>query len=241
MTGVVRIAMWSGPRNISTAMMRAWENRADCAVMDEPFYAAFLAETGRPDPMRDAVLAAHETGWAACARACATAAPAPVVFQKHMVSHMIPAAPTEWMAACRHAFLIRPPEEVIPSFRRGFPGSDLADFGFDRQAALFEEIRRLTGRAPPVVAARDVQARPEASLRALCAALGVAFDAAMLSWPAGPRESDGVWAEHWYAGVRASTGFAPPRPPEAVAEALAPLVTACRPAYEALAARAIRP
>jgi len=130
MTAPLRIAMWSGPRNISTAMMRAWENRADCAVMDAPFYAAFLAETGRPDPMRAAVLASHETDWQACARACATADAARVVFQKHMVTHMVPAAPTGWMAACAHAFLIRPPEEVVPSFLRGWPEAGLDDLGF---------------------------------------------------------------------------------------------------------------
>ena len=241
MTATIRIAMWSGPRNISTAMMRAWENRADCAVMDEPFYAAFLAETGRPDPMRAEVLGHHETDWAACARACAGADGAPIVFQKHMVSHMIAPAPTGWMVACRHAFLIRPPEEVIPSFRRGFPGAGLADFGFHRQAELFDEITALTGRAPPVIAAREVQARPDAGLRALCAALGVRFDPSMLSWPAGARDSDGAWGEHWYRRVRASTGFTPPGTAEPVPAGLAPLVAACRAPYERLAAHAMTP
>ena len=235
----IRIAMWSGPRNISTAMMRAWESRADCAVMDEPFYAAYLAETGKAHPIREAVLAAHETDWAACARACAEADAAPVVFQKHMVTHMVPAAPTAWMAACAHAFLIRPPEEVAPSFFRGWPGAGVEDLGFHRQAALFETVRGMTGRVPPVIAARDVQSDPERALAALCAALGVAFDPAMLAWAPGPRESDGVWAAHWYAAVQASTGFAPPRPAEPVPPELEEVVSACRPAYAALAAHAL--
>lgn len=240
MTETVRIAMWSGPRNISTAMMRAWENRADCVVMDEPFYAAYLSETGLEHPMRAAVLEAHETRWAACAEACATARGAPIVFQKHMTSHMVPGAPRGWMAACRHAFLIRPPEEVVPSFLRCWPGAGLIDFGFHRQAALFDEVRALTGRTPPVIAARTVQAMPERALRVLCTALGVAFDPAMLSWPAGPRASDGVWADHWYTAVRASTGFTPPPPPAAPAIGTE-LIAACRPAYEALAAHALSP
>jgi len=241
MTATIRIAMWSGPRNISTAMMRAWENRADCAAMDEPFYAAYLAATGRDHPMRAEILAAQETDWQAVARACASADTAPIVYQKHMCQHMIPAAPTGWMASCRHAFLIRPPEEVVPSFLRGWPEAGLDDLGFHRQAEIFDHVRAMTGRVPPVIAARSVQEAPEASLRALSAALGVSFDPAMLAWPPGRRRSDGVWAAHWYGAVEASTGFEPPRPPQPVPKALEGLVAACRPAHAHLAAHALVP
>jgi hypothetical protein len=233
--------MWSGPRNISTAMMRAWENRADCAVMDEPFYGVYLAATGLDHPMRAEILAAMPTGWEAVARRCATASWAPVVYQKHMCQHMLDGAPLGWMAACRHAFLIRPPEEVAPSFRRGWPGMRAGDLGFRRQAELFERVAAASGARPPVVEARDVLHDPEGMVRALCGALGVPFDPAMLAWPAGRRASDGVWAAHWYKAVEASTGFGPPSAPAPVPEDLRPVVEACRPYYERLARHALRP
>jgi hypothetical protein len=133
-TGTIRIAMWSGPRNISTAMMRAWENRADTQVTDEPFYAAYLATTGLDHPMREAVIAAQPVDWEECARLCAGETGTPIHFQKHMCQHMIAQAPLGWMAACRHAFLIRPPEAVAASFHKGWAGMGADDLGFRRQA-----------------------------------------------------------------------------------------------------------
>lgn len=224
--------MWSGPRNISTAMMRAWENRADTHVTDEPFYAAYLATTGLDHPMRSQVIAAQPTDWQQCARHCAGGVVAPIHFQKHMCQHMIPQAPLGWMSACRHAFLIRPPEAVAASFHRGWPEMRADDLGFRRQAELFDNVCRSAGVAPPVLEARDVLEAPEAALRALCSALGVAFDQAMLSWPQGPRASDGVWAAHWYDRVNQSTGFAPYAPPGPVPNGLEGIVEECRPYYE---------
>ena len=174
MTGTIRIAMWSGPRNISTAMMRAWENRADSRVTDEPFYAAYLASTGLDHPMRAEVIAAQPVEWEECARFCAgdaaAGADAPVHFQKHMCQHMIAQAPLGWMAACRHAFLIRPPEAVAASFHKGWPGMGADDLGFRRQAELFDHVCQTVGATPPVLEARDVLEAPEAALRALCSA-----------------------------------------------------------------------
>jgi hypothetical protein len=239
-TGTIRIAMWSGPRNISTAMMRAWENRADTTVTDEPFYAAYLAATGLDHPMRAEVLAAQSADWDDRARFCAGGVDAPVHFQKHMCQHMIPDAPLVWMAACRHAFLIRPPEAVAASFHKGWPGMGADDLGFRRQAELFDHVCQVAGAAPPVIEARDVLEAPEAALRALCAALGVGFDPAMLAWPAGPRASDGVWAAHWYARVAASTGFAPYWAPGPVPEGLEGIVAACRPFYERMQAHKLK-
>ncbi len=229
--------MWSGPRNISTAMMRAWGSRADTVVTDEPFYACYLATTGLAHPMREDVLASQPADWAEVARDCAAECDAPIHFQKHMCQHMIAAAPLGWMAACRHAFLIRPPEAVAASFHRGWPemmGAD--DLGFRRQAELFDHVCQLAGTAPPVIEARDVLERPEAALRALCSALAVPFDPAMLSWAPGPKPGDGVWSAHWYGRVNASTGFDAYRPPGPVPAGLEDIVAACRPYYERLSA-----
>jgi hypothetical protein len=232
--------MWSGPRNISTAMMRAWENRADTKVTDEPFYAAYLATTGLDHPMRAAVIAAQSTGWRECAEHCASDVEAPIHFQKHMCQHMIPQAPLSWMAVCRHAFLIRPPEAVASSFHKGWPEMRADDLGFRRQAELFDAVCQNDGKAPPVVEARDVLEAPEAALRALCAALGVAFDPAMLCWPQGPRQSDGVWAAHWYGQVNQSTGFSPYTPPGPLPAGLEGIVNECRPYYERMSAHKLQ-
>ena len=212
--------------------MRAWENRADTVVTDEPFYAAYLAATGLAHPMRAEVLAAQPTDWETCARFCAAGADAPVHFQKHMCQHMVAGAPLGWMAECRHAFLIRTPEAVAASFHKGWPQMGADDLGFRRQAELFDHVCQIAGAAPPVIEARDVLERPEATLRALCVALGVEFDPAMLSWPAGPRGSDGVWAAHWYGRVNQSTGFAPYKAPGPVPAGLEAVVAECRPFFD---------
>ncbi|MBY8975313.1 HAD family hydrolase [Rhodobacteraceae bacterium NNCM2] len=232
----MRIAMWSGPRNISTAMMRAWENRADCAVVDEPFYGAYLSETGITHPMGDAIMGSMACDWQVVADQCAMAGTAPIEFQKHMCQHMVPEAPIDWMEACRHAFLIRPPEEVAASFSVKYPGLVAEDLGFRRQAELFNQVCLLSDTPPPVIEARDVLENPAGMLAALCERLGVPFDPAMLTWPAGFRDSDGIWAAHWYGAVERSTRFAPPRPPQEPAAELAAIIAECRPHYEAMRA-----
>ena len=204
--------MWSGPRNISTAMMRAFENRRDTAVIDEPFYAAYLAHTGLDHPLREEVLASQSRDWRTVAAALLGPSPgdAPVFYAKHMTHHMLPDVGTGWMASCRNAFLLRRPDEVLASYREKRSEVALADIGIVRQVELFEREADRLGAAPPVIEGADVLARPEAVLRVLCAALGLAFDADMTRWPAGPRPSDGVWAPAWYDQVERSTGFAPP-------------------------------
>jgi hypothetical protein len=228
----VRIAMWSGPRNLSTATMRAWENRPDTVVVDEPLYAYYLAATGIDHPGRDAVIASQPTDWRTVV-ATLTEAPLPepatIEYQKHMTHHVLPDVDLGTLAPLRHAFLIRDPRRVLASYARVREQPTLEDLGLPQQVALF---RRFGG---PVVDSDDLLRDPETTLRRLCAALDVPFDAAMLSWPAGPRDSDGVWAPHWYASVEASTGFGPYRatPPD-LPEHLHPLAETCRPYYDEL-------
>ncbi len=229
--------MWSGPRNLSTALMRSFGNRADCTPVDEPLYAAYLETTGLDHPGRDDVIASQSTDWEELAREITTGpVSTPLQYQKHMTHHLLPAMPREPLGALTHAFLVRDPERVLTSYAKVREEPTLADLGLPQQVEVFE---RWGG---PVVDAADVLADPRATLTALCAVLGIAFDDAMLTWPAGPRETDGVWAAHWYAGVEASTGFATESPGshDALPAHLEPLLDQCRPYYEALAPYRIR-
>jgi hypothetical protein len=238
-----RIAMWSGPRNISTAMMRSFENREDCAVVDEPFYAHYLKHTQLDHPGRDEVIAAGETDWRNVVAALTGPVPGAkaVFYQKHMTHHMLPHIGHDWFGAVAHVFLIRDPREVLASYLKSRPHATAEDIGLLQEAALFDEIAARTGRMPPVVDADEFLKAPEAHLRALCTLLQIPFTSRMLHWPAGPRASDGIWAPYWYDAVLKSTGFEPWRTrKDAVPSGYDDVIAACMPGYEALYARRIR-
>jgi len=232
------IAMWSGPRNLSTAMMRAWENRADTCVVDEPFYAHFLHATGLDHPMREAVIAAGDTDWRRVVERLVTPPDTGLFYQKHITTHWQADFSIDWLSGLSHAFLIRAPEPVAASYARKRKGGTPADLGYPQQAALFDAVASMRGEPPPVIDGERFLRDPEGQLRTLCDRLDVAFDPAMLAWPAGPRDSDGVWGAHWYDAVNRSGGFAPPSTAPESADDLAPgqrrVAEACRPYYEAL-------
>src|SRR5271157_4953429 len=237
---VVRIAMWSGPRNISTAMMRSFGARADCAVTDEPFYAAYLAATGLVHPMRGEVIASQPTDWRNVADALFGPPPEgkAIWYQKHMTHHMLPEFGREWSDQLVNAFLIRAPAAVLASYAHKRGDFTLEEIGLPAQAALFDRAADRLGRAPAVVESQDVLADPRGMLTSLCEACRVPFDAAMLTWAPGRRSSDGVWAPAWYETVERSTGFAPPRQEaglDNLPDALRPVAEAAQPIYERLA------
>lgn len=239
MTETLRIAMWSGPRNISTAMMRAWENRGDCAVSDEPLYAHYLAHTGADHPARYEVIAHGETDWRAVTASLLGPVPdgRPIWYQKHMSHHLLPHIDHDWIYTLTNVFLIRDPDEVVSSYLRTRDSVTPDDIGLPQERRLFDEIADRSGVTPPVIDADEFLHAPEAHLRALCARLGIAFTDRMLAWPAGPRASDGVWAPHWYAAVWKSTGFEPPRDRDVKLDGDAKRVSdECREDYEYLRA-----
>lgn len=236
----LRIAMWSGPRNISTAMMRAWENRPDCEVSDEPLYAAWLSLSGAEHPGRDEVMAAGQCDWRKVATEL-TSSPVPggqpIWYQKHMCHHLDPAIELDWISALTNIFLIRRPDEVVASYVRARGTEDIVpeDLGLPQQNLLFDWLRNETGRPPPVIDGNDFLADPEGHLRALCEWLDIDFLPAMLAWPPGPRASDGVWAKYWYDAVWRSTGFsAPPARKITLTGRAAEVAEFCRPLYERL-------
>jgi hypothetical protein len=239
MDAVVRIAMWSGPRTLSTAMMRSWENRADTVVVDEPLYSYYLSATGIDHPGREAIIASQPADWRVVVAAIAgdpLPAGCSISYQKHMTHHLLDEVDRSLLAPLRHAYLIRDPRRLLASYAQVRTDPTLDDLGLRQQVELFRSF------GGPVIDSQDVLDQPAATLRGLCDALGVDFDPAMLSWPAGPRDSDGVWAPHWYDGVRASTGFHPSRSAthDAVPERLLPLLANCLPYYDEMARERLR-
>jgi len=213
--------MWSGPRNISTALLRSWGSRADTAVSDEPLYGHYLRwlpeDRRREHPGADETVAAMDCDWRSVTRALLGPVPGdrPVWYQKHMAHHLTPGLDQGmdlgWLDGLTNCLLIRDPAAMIASFIKVIPNPTPEDLGLPAQAMLFERIRAKTGRTPAVIDSGDVLRDPGGVLAALCDRIGIPFDEAMLSWPTGPRDTDGVWARHWYAGVERSTGFGSPR------------------------------
>ena len=233
----IRIAMWSGPRNISTAMMRAWENRDDTVVIDEPLYAYYLQATGKQHPGADEVIATGESDWPTVVAHLTGPTPdgKQIFFQKQMTHHLLPEINREWLGAVTNCFLIRDPREVIGSYIKKREDPALEDLGFLQQAEIFDLVRTRTNTVPPVIDAKDVLQNPERILRLLCDAIGVEFSQSMLSWSPGLRDTDGVWAKYWYPEVANTTSFQPYRPrhhqlPESFREVYA----RCRDCYDRL-------
>jgi hypothetical protein len=232
-TDPVRLAVWSGPRNISTALMRSWENRPDTVVVDEPLYAHYLQATGLDHPGRDEVIAAGETDWRAVVAGLLGPVPggARVLYQKHMTHHLLPGIEQGWIARLTNVLLIRDPAEVVGSYVRSRATVTADDIGLPQQVRLYDDLAA-AGALPPVVDARDFLLAPEPYLRALCAHAGVDFTDRMLAWPPGPRDSDGVWGRYWYDAVWRSTGFDAYRPRHVHLDGPAAEVAAtCRPLY----------
>lgn len=237
----MKLAMWSGPRNLSTAMMYAFGNRSDFAAADEPFYAAYLAQTGLAHPMRDDIIASQSTDPDNVVQGLLGPNPdnAPHVYHKHMAQHMIAGVPRDWLGKVGNVFLIRHPARVVASFAAKYENPTLDDIGFVQQAELFDEITAL-GHKPLVLDSADIRDNPEGMLRKLCAELGLRFDPAMLEWPAGAKPFDGVWAPVWYGSVHKSVGFAGAEGPlPEVTDRLATLVKAALPAYEKMRRHAL--
>ena len=204
----VRIAMWSGPRNISTAMMRAFENRDDTVVVDEPFYAYYLQTTGLAHPMAQEIIRSQPTAWSVVAEALSVApVSADVFYQKHMTHHMLREIDLSWTGNLKNCFLIRDPKPVVKSYSLKMDSITQDDIGIIRQFELYEEISAITGQDIPVIDARQLLADPRSGLRRLCDQCAIPYSGKMLNWPEGRRESDGVWADHWYGAVEKSTGF----------------------------------
>ena len=242
-----RVAMWSGPRNISTALMRSFGARSDTVVVDEPFYAHYLDVTGIDHPGRDEIVAHHERDWRRVVDALLAPVPPGVriSYQKQMSHHLLPQVGREWLNRVTHAFLIRDPRPVVASLGEKLGAFDLDATGLPQQVEIFERVLERSRYAPPVLDAADLLRDPGAMLRRLCAALEVPFSERMLWWPPGRRATDGLWARQWYERVEASTGFEATGLPDSpgdrdLSPRLAAIEAQCRPMYETLRAHRLR-
>jgi hypothetical protein len=233
----LRIAMWSGPRNISTALLRSWGNRPDTFVCDEPLYAHYLIKTDSVHPGAAEVVAHHETSWRVVVDWLTGEIPEgkSIFYQKHMAHHLLPHIDRGWLERVTNCFLIRDPGEMLLSLVHFLPKPTLEDTGLPQQVEIFQAVKNRTGVTPPVIDSRDVLQNPAGVLGRLCAALDITFLESMLSWPRGRRATDGIWAKHWYAAVEKSTGFQSYIPKkETVPGQLAGLLDRCQPLYEEL-------
>jgi len=232
--------MWSGPRNISTAMMRSWENRSDTEVVDEPFYAHFLNHTGLEHPMFETIIANGEIDAQKVVKCLSRKPQAGLFYQKHITTHWLEHYPTDWLSNLDHVFLIREPESVAASYAVKRGDLNASDLGYEQQIKLFQIIQQYKGAPPLVIDSKRFLNDPESHLRAICKALNISFEAAMLQWPMGSRLSDGIWGSHWYDAVNQSTGFNRPRKKVLTLNEEQQLIASnCRPYYEELLAFAL--
>lgn len=242
-TDITRLAMWSGPRNISTALMRSFENRTDTVVVDEPLYGFYLDRTGLDHPMRADIIASQSCDPDQVIAQLKAPLPAgkTLHYQKHMTHHLLPEIDRAVFDDFTPVFLIRDPRAMVASYNRAMDQVTAQDLGIPQMADLFNRTADRLGKAPPVLDSRTVLADPQSALMNLCAAVGIDFDPAMLAWPTGPRPTDGAWAPHWYKSVIASTGFKPSqdKAPPALTAALQKVADECMPVYEKLKAFAL--
>jgi hypothetical protein len=222
-------------------MMRAFSSRADCAVTDEPFYGAYLKQTGEPHAMADEIIADMDCDWHSVAAAMRGAAPdrKTVWYQKHMSHHMEGPISVDDFPDHFHAFLIRDPVLMVASYRHKNELVDARQLGFERLVEYHDRVSTKLGRPAPVIDGNAVLADPQARLEALCSAIGIVWDPAMLKWQKGAHPSDGIWGPHWYNAVMASEGFGPPTAPSELSVGEQCIADQCRPSYEALSAYCI--
>ena len=206
------IGMWSGPRNISTALMRSFENRSDTAIIDEPFYAFFLNKTGIKHPIYKKVIETYDTSWDDVSNTLTGPIPnnKNIWYQKLMTHHWIENESLNWLKKIHNCFLIRNPKQVIPSYLKIHTDVTPELIGLPQQLHIFNYIMEKTNKIPVVISSEDILKNPKLMLERLCDLLNIPFSKQMLKWPEGPRESDGIWGEYWYENVVKTTSFSKP-------------------------------
>ena len=235
----LRICLWSGPRNVSTALMYSFAQRSDTRALDEPLYAHYLSVTGADHPGKDEVLASMEKDGERVVRDVILGpCDRPVLFMKHMAHHLVN-IDRSFLKRTINVLLVRDPRYVLPSLAQKLPNPQLRDTGLAIQCELLQQLQEW-GQEPPVLDSSDFFPDPAPILNILCARIGIPFEEAMLRWPAGPHPEDGVWAPYWYHTVHRSTGFEPSLEAKSFPPHLNSLLEECRPYYELLKTAALK-
>lgn len=232
--------MWSGPRNISTAIMYSFRERSDTHVIDEPLYAHYLSTTDVRHPGDDEVIATMECDGPKVVRNVLLGEfKTEVVFFKNMAHHLR-GLETEFLSRLENILLTRHPADMLTSLIKQLPEPCLRDTGLKEQTDLLEQLLKM-GKEPIVIESQELLKNPEGVLKQLCQKLAIPFEVSMLSWSAGPKLEDGVWAKHWYKSVHKSMGFAPyVLKEEKVPQRLEPLLEACLEHYNRLLPYALK-
>jgi len=235
------ICLWSGPRNVSTALMYSFAERPDTSVVDEPLYGHYLRVSGADHPGADCIMAAMDCDGDSVMRTLLMSAAersTPLLFVKHMAHHLLD-LDLQFLQQTTNIFLIRDPREMLPSLKVQLPHAELRDTGLETQWNLYNDLVKL-GQNPAVIDSRQLLLNPESVIQQLCSQLGIDFMPCMLQWSEGARAEDGVWAQHWYHAVHKSTGFSKYVEKTGFPPEHSKLLEECRPFYEKLVARAIR-
>ncbi len=230
------IAMWSGPRNLSTALMRSFENRTDTTVIDEPFYAHFLKQTNLNHPGKDEIISTLDSDWDSIVKKIIGPIPQnkSIWYQKHMAQHNLEGYDINWIKKFHNCILIRNPKYVIPSYNKQHSLSDEKLLGYSQQLDLIQILEE-EGITPPIFDAADILEKPEQALKKICISVGISFSQNMLKWPKGKRKSDGIWAKYWYRSVENSSGFQPFQKKDIIIDKkLIPLYEKCLAGYHSM-------
>ena len=235
------ICLWSGPRNVSTALMYSFAQNSGVRVIDEPLYGHYLRVSGAIHPGREDILASMNCDGDSVMREILELQSNMQnrrLFVKHMAHHLV-GLDLDFLHHTRNIFLIRDPVEMLPSLINQLPEANLRDTGLKRQWELFEALRE-SGRTPSILDSRELLLKPRHVLQQLCDRMELPLGDEMLSWEAGARPEDGVWAPHWYHAVHESTGFAPYVQKTEFPNHLQSLLDECKPWYDRLLEHAIQ-
>ena len=202
------VACWSGPRNISTALMRSWSSRKDTFVTDEPFYAYYLKETKLKHPLYKEIIDKYSSNYDEVVNYLINRIPKDkkIWYQKHMAHHIFSFNNIEWINNCENCILLRHPKEVISSYSKKNKLNSVEELGYPQQYEIIKYLKKIN-KSYVIIDSSELLKNPEKVLSNWCMKINIKFDKSMLRWEKGNYDSDGIWWKSWYDNVIKTTGF----------------------------------
>ena len=234
------LSLWSGPRNVSTALMYSFLQHPAIHVIDEPLYAHYLSKTSVSHPGdKEVLLTMEHDGEKVLKKIVSETKKFQIVFLKNMAHHWI-GLDSSWLDKYDNIFLIRDPKQMLPSLVNQLPKPILRDTGLKTQVEIYDRLQK-QGKQPIIIDAKYLLKNPKKILRIVFKHLGLPFSTRMLKWPKGPKREDGIWAKYWYHNVHQSEEFTPYyAKKEPFPEHLNELLDECTPYYQYLTKRSIK-